>query len=164
MTERIFVSLISPNRLLKECLKTVIPKNNDIEFIILANDEIEFINEINLYTVKPEICIIDNEIGITELYKIINYIKVNFAIKMLVLSFSYFDDALLKILATGVNGVILKTDSVNELIIAIKQIHSNSTYFSAECITSINGKKEKQITITPKEKNLYNLVWQRFNL
>ena len=83
-------------------------------------------------------------------------------VRILVLSMSYDDDAVLRMLKCGVSGYILKNAASSELKVALRALAKKGTYFTAgvndTLVRSFNRKSEPVASLSEQEIEFLKLV------
>ncbi len=81
--------------------------------------------------------------------------------KILMLSYSNKRDFTLSLMQIGVSGYVLKENSSEELVHAIKTVHNGQTYFGLKVLNSIGNHRTpmaSKVHLTEREKDVLRLI------
>ncbi|MCW3111597.1 MAG: DNA-binding response regulator [Segetibacter sp.] len=149
------VAIIEDNEAYRKALEALISMTNDLEVVYAASD----CNGIdNTFTViMPDVAIMDIEMpGLTgiEGVKLIRRISPGTNVFMLTV---FEDDAnIFESIKAGAMGYLLKKDSPNSIIEAIRNVHKGEAI--------MNGKIARKVLEYFSKKNSAKDVWQEYNL
>jgi two-component system NarL family response regulator len=125
------VMLVDDHKILRDALKTVLERENDIIFIGEANNGVEAMKAIK--SIKPDVVIMD--VGMPDMGGIQATLAMNVAspeIKILALSTFCDRRIVLQMLGAGANGYIVKSAGSEELLRGIRSVFSGRSYLCPE--------------------------------
>lgn len=150
------VAIVEDHQMVREGLKVLINQSDEIEVVAEFNNAKDWLK--SLTELHFDVSLIDIDLpeldGITALDEALLLDK---HLKAIMLTMhndvTYFREAFVK----GAQGFVLKDMSVNELSIAIREVHNGNTFFSDEFLKSLanNLRKEQNTTMQQKKTDLY---------
>jgi DNA-binding NarL/FixJ family response regulator len=167
MGKKLKILIAEDQTIVREGLRSLLSDSDDLEVVGLAEDGIEAISSVGKY--QPDLILLDLSMPKLDGISVISEIKKQFPeVKILVLTFHKSDEYILTAFNMGVDGYCLKTDSHSELLIAIKKVFENKTYFSPGISDKVlvgyleGSKKLKSETdwesLTQREREVLKLV------
>ncbi|WP_019039026.1 response regulator [Psychroflexus tropicus] len=155
------VALVDDHQALIDGVKLRLEDEDQIKLQFYANDGKEFLKKLKKTSV--DVAVIDIKMPKMDGVSLTRKIRSDFKdVKIIVLSMFDQIDAVKKMMNAEVNGYILKTSPLDELIGAIKQVHNGKNYFDehlegvsevlGETSTTKNGKLSKT------EKEILDLI------
>ncbi|MEJ2657486.1 MAG: response regulator transcription factor, partial [Desulfobacterales bacterium] len=129
MGKKFKILIAEDQTIVREGLQSLLRDSDDLEVVGLAEDGLEAIRTVGKHL--PDLILLDLSMPKLDGISVISEIKKQFPkIKILVLTFHKSDEYILTAFNMGADGYCLKTDSHSELLIAIKKLLENKTYFS----------------------------------
>lgn len=165
--EKINIIIVDDHKIVRHGIKSLISDEIDFKIIGEASNGKEAVELVK--NMSPDIVIMDINMPVLDGIEATFLIKKNFfKVKVLALTMAAGDEHIRKMIEAGASGYILKTSSKEELIKAIKTIHSGHHYFSEEATKTIlndmvNPVLKKKagdlhIQITDREKDVLRLI------
>ena len=157
--------LADDHPLIREGFKSLLSRNAQFEIAGEASDGKELLDMIA--QTSPEIVLTDiNMPKLTGLEVMQKVLTENPEIKFIMLTMHEEREYVVRCLAAGAKGYLLKSVDIAELANAIKTVHQGGKYFSpaianilAETISNPSS-DEEEVDITPREKEVLLLVSQ----
>jgi DNA-binding NarL/FixJ family response regulator len=154
-------------------LSVALKKDDCFELLALCSSEDEIIDFLKINAVDIVLMSIDNESNIS-FENCIQILKIAPDTKILILSISDDESLIMSALEAGVNGIIQKKASLEELIIAAKTIHLGVNYFpskyniyknlnSTERELSFFQSNEKIKKLSDRELEIVHLILQEMS-
>lgn len=146
-------------------IKSILSEDSELKFVFEAASGTGV--EPLILAKKPDVLIIDFQMPGRSGLDILKEIrKTNEQIKVLVLSMHHEEPRILQMIEAGANGYLLKTCKPDELISAIKHVHTNEYYFnetvSISMLKSIlrasNKKSKANTTLNENEIKVLRLI------
>ena len=138
ISRMINVLVVDDLKLIHEGLKIMLTADNNINIVGFANNGKDAIEQINSAERKPDIVLVDvlmPEMDGIDFTKTIS--KMFPEIKVIVLSSSEDDALIVKAIASGVKGYLLKNTIACDLISAIHSVYRGSAHFAPEVLDSL---------------------------
>lgn len=158
------VLLVDDQVMFLDALQQYFHKNTKINIVGTAINGLEAISFLD----KKEVDVVVLDLLMPKLngIKTAKHIKKYYPdVKILILS-AYKDKlSILELMKIGINGYMLKTRKVHELLHAIISIYKGDTYFGLEvlnAIASTNPEHIEKITLTSREEEILKLIGQGF--
>lgn len=153
----ISVMLVDDHSIVRQGIKSVIAKSKDINVIAEANDGREAVQMAN--EICPDIVIMDISLPLLNgLDASQQIIKQNKRIKILILSMHENRVFIEKALNSGVKGYILKDSAADEIVQAIREVHSGRFFLSSKISSFVIQDYISQKKRTPKLKSTTTLT------
>ncbi|MFZ4537109.1 response regulator [Propionivibrio sp.] len=141
------VMLVDDHKILRDALKTVLEREDDITFVGEASNGVEALKSIN--ETQPDVVVMD--IGMPEMGGIQTAIEMQAMspeIKILALS-TFFDRRIvLQMLGAGASGYIVKSAGSEELLRGIRAVFAGRTYLCPDVsqivVESVRGTKPSE--------------------
>jgi DNA-binding NarL/FixJ family response regulator len=134
--QKIRVLIVDDLRLVCEGLQAIFAEDHDIEIIGYALNGQDAINKIS--QVQLDVVVLDlvmPVMGGIETTKLISHQFPD--VKILILSASEEDSAVLETITAGADGYVLKSMIISDLSLAIRSVHSGSSHFAAGLINKV---------------------------
>lgn len=152
------------HKMVREGIKQLLELNDSISVVGMASDGDECISV--LESKKPDLLLLDiNMPGKNGLEIIEEIKKLNFNVKIILLTVHNEVDYLLKAVEIGADGYVLKDSGSAELVNAIEIVMSGESYIQPDMIPMLNSKmiaknndKEKMKNLTKRELEVLVLV------
>lgn len=143
------VFLSDDHKLFLDGLKAILEKDSDIRIIGEALDGEALIAELENSSEKIDVLVLDIEMpklnGVNAAKEIVERFP---DIKILIISMYNKKNYIVNLMEIGVSGYVLKNKSKENLLNAIRQIHSGNPYFGLEVLTAASSKRNAS---EPKE-------------
>lgn len=161
---KIKVMITDDHKMVREGIKQLLKLNDSISVVGMASDGDECISV--LESKKPDLLLLDiNMPGKNGLEIIEEIKKLNFNVKIILLTVHNEVDYLLKAVEIGADGYVLKDSGSAELVNAIEIVMSGESYIQPDMIPMLNSKmiaknsdKEKMKNLTKRELEVLVLV------
>lgn len=161
---KIKVMITDDHKMVREGIKQLLELNDSISVVGMASDGDECISV--LESKKPDLLLLDiNMPGKNGLEIIEEIKKINFNVKIILLTVHNEVDYLLKAVEIGADGYVLKDSGSAELVNAIEIVMSGESYIQPDMIPMLNSKmiaknsdKEKMKNLTKRELEVLVLV------
>lgn len=161
---KIKVMITDDHKMVREGIKQLLELNDSISVVGMASDGDECISI--LESKKPDLLLLDiNMPGKNGLEIIEEIKKLNFNVKIILLTVHNEVDYLLKAVEIGADGYVLKDSGSAELVNAIEIVMSGESYIQPDMIPMLNSKmiaknsdKEKMKNLTKRELEVLVLV------
>ncbi len=161
---KIRVMITDDHKMVREGIKQLLELNDSISVVGMASDGDECISV--LESKKPDLLLLDiNMPGKNGLEIIEEIKKLNFNVKIILLTVHNEVDYLLKAVEIGADGYVLKDSGSAELVNAIEIVMSGESYIQPDMIPMLNSKmiaknsdKEKMKNLTKRELEVLVLV------
>lgn len=161
---KIKVMITDDHKMVREGIKQLLELNDSISVVGMASDGDECISV--LESKKPDLLLLDiNMPGKNGLEIIEEIKKLNFNVKIILLTVHNEVDYLLKAVEIGADGYVLKDSGSAELVNAIEIVMSGESYIQPDMIPMLNSKmiaknndKEKMKNLTKRELEVLVLV------
>lgn len=161
---KIKVMITDDHKMVREGIKQLLELNDSISVVSMASDGDECISV--LESKKPDLLLLDiNMPGKNGLEIIEEIKKLNFNVKIILLTVHNEVDYLLKAVEIGADGYVLKDSGSAELVNAIEIVMSGESYIQPDMIPMLNSKmiaknsdKEKMKNLTKRELEVLVLV------
>ena len=161
---KIKVMITDDHKMVREGIKQLLELNDSISVVGMASDGDECISV--LESKKPDLLLLDiNMPGKNGLEIIEEIKKLNFNVKIILLTVHNEVDYLLKAVEIGADGYVLKDSGSAELVDAIEIVMSGESYIQPDMIPMLNSKmiaknsdKEKMKNLTKRELEVLVLV------
>ncbi len=130
MSETIKVALVDDHVLLRNALASLIDTFDNCKVVLQANSGIDFINSIKTGNI-PDVLLLDLNMPNMDGYETSKWIQENsIAINILMLTMYDTEQAMIRLLQTGVNGFLKKDIHPSELKFAITSVMQSGYYYS----------------------------------
>ena len=154
---KIKVMITDDHKMVREGIKQLLELNDSISVVGMASDGDECISV--LESKKPDLLLLDiNMPGKNGLEIIKEIKKLNFNVKIILLTVHNEVDYLLKAVEIGADGYVLKDSGSAELVNAIEIVMSGESYIQPDMIPMLNSnmiaknsEKEKMNNLTKRE-------------
>lgn len=161
---KIKVMITDDHKMVREGIKQLLELNDSISVVGMASDGDECISV--LESKKPDLLLLDINMPSKNGLEIIEEIKkLNFNVKIILLTVHNEVDYLLKAVEIGADGYVLKDSGSAELVNAIEIVMSGESYIQPDMIPMLNSKmiaknsdKEKMKNLTKRELEVLVLV------
>ena len=161
---KIKVMITDDHKMVREGIKQLLELNDSISVVGMASDGDECISV--LESKKPDLLLLDiNMPGKNGLEIIEEIKKLNFNVKIILLTVHNEVDYLLKAVEIGADGYVLKDSGSAELVNAIEIVMSGESYIQPDMTPMLNSKmiaknsdKEKMKNLTKRELEVLVLV------
>lgn len=161
---KIKVMITDDHKMVREGIKQLLELNDSISVVGMASDGDECISVLD--SKKPDLLLLDiNMPGKNGLEIIEEIKKLNFNVKIILLTVHNEVDYLLKAVEIGADGYVLKDSGSAELVNAIEIVMSGESYIQPDMIPMLNSKmiaknsdKEKMKNLTKRELEVLVLV------
>lgn len=161
---KIKVMITDDHKMVREGIKQLLELNDSISVVGMASDGDECMSV--LESKKPDLLLLDiNMPGKNGLEIIEEIKKLNFNVKIILLTVHNEVDYLLKAVEIGADGYVLKDSGSAELVNAIEIVMSGESYIQPDMIPMLNSKmiaknsdKEKMKNLTKRELEVLVLV------
>lgn len=161
---KIKVMITDDHKMVREGIKQLLELNDSISVVGMASNGDECISV--LESKKPDLLLLDiNMPGKNGLEIIEEIKKLNFNVKIILLTVHNEVDYLLKAVEIGADGYVLKDSGSAELVNAIEIVMSGESYIQPDMIPMLNSKmiaknsdKEKMKNLTKRELEVLVLV------
>lgn len=128
--QKIKIVLVDDHHIVRDGIKSILQKEEDIEVIAEASDYTELISKLESY--KPDIILMDISLpgksGI-EITKELNETEPD--IKVLILSMYINEEFIMKAVNSGACGYLPKNTSRKELLAAVRSIYKDGVYYDS---------------------------------
>ena len=138
ISRTINVLVVDDLKLIHEGLKIMLTADNDINLVGFAENGKEAIEHINNAEQKPDVVLVDILMPVMDGMELTKVISKKFPeIKVIVLSSSEDDATILKAIALGAKGYLLKNTIARDLTSAIHSVYRGSAHFSPGIVESL---------------------------
>ncbi|MGI9301323.1 MAG: response regulator [Gammaproteobacteria bacterium] len=165
-TARKRLLIVDDHAILREGLRALLSCEEDLEVIGEATDGREAVNFVNLH--KPELVLMDLSMPNTNGTEAIRAIKKrNADTRVIALTVHKTEEYVRATLEAGANGYVLKDDTHQELLSAIRSVLKGETYLSpaivGKVVTAYLGAAQRTTTpswdnLTPREREILKLI------
>jgi len=158
------IMLVDDHQILLDGIKTLLSAEVDLEVVAEAADAhmaLQFLTYVEI-----DLLITDLSLPDTSHLDFLNGIRKKYPeLKMLVLSMHDEAEILRDVLKTGVQGYVLKSNSREELVKAIRHILSGRDYVSPDVSLKLmeQNQKSNDSNLTPREIEIVKLIAQEFS-
>jgi DNA-binding NarL/FixJ family response regulator len=166
---KIRVAIADDHRLFREGLRRLLELESDIEVVGEAKDGAEAVDMI-LSTV-PDIVLLDINMPKMDGGQVVKHLKsASLSTKFVAITAYDDEEHLAALSAIGINGYILKSSSMPDLISALHSVQSGESYVdpkvAGKLLSSFQKRKEEQdvmLLLTQREKEVLFWLSQGFN-
>lgn len=131
MADRISVLLAEDHVLVRQGIRRFLEATGDIEVVAEAGDGEEVLR--HLTQLHPDVIILDVHMPKMSGIEVLPHIKRDYPhVRILVLTADDEDPQVLTLLGAGVDGYILKTAHIDEVICAVREIHAGNIVLSPQ--------------------------------
>ncbi|MEZ5017936.1 MAG: response regulator transcription factor [Flavipsychrobacter sp.] len=163
MKKTIRVALADDHSLFRKGLIEILSSFDEVEVLFEAKNGKLFIEQLSKMPAKerPDVCILDINMPVMSGYDTARHIR-NYYPKLKVLALSMYgeEDIIIKMINCGANGYILKDTEPEELLNAIKGVHSAGVYHSDlvsnKVLREAKLTEEDDVVFTEKELRFLN--------
>jgi len=154
------VFLTDDHNILLNGLVGILASKDDIEVIGTANSVAETLEK--LTRVTPDILVTDYNLPDDDGLSLIRKVKAKYpTIKQIVLSMHDESHLVKEILREGVSGYLLKKDSDEELVNALRSVKNGKTYLSSDInsllMKELHGPQDERL-LTDREREILKLI------
>lgn len=151
------IAIVEDHHIVRKGIIEIIKSIGGFNFVLEAGNGQEFIDQYQIASIKPIICIIDIRMPEMDGFELVKYIKKNYPkLKILVLTTYDEEYYLIKMIRLGVNGYLLKDCHPDELKNALQTIAEKDFYynniFSKRMKSLVDSNFIKLPNITENEK------------
>lgn len=146
--EKIKIIICDDHQILVLGLKSLLKDNSDVEVITTANNGLELLEV--LKTKKPDVILLDLDMPVMDGLETLKKIRTfNHEVKIISLTIHLEKDVIQKMMDNGANGYLLKSVSKNEILEAIRKVHTGKIYISDEATNVLldKGKLENKTPV-----------------
>jgi len=146
--EKIKIIICDDHQILVQGLKSLLKDNSDVEVITTANNGLELLEV--LKTKKPDVILLDLDMPVMDGLETLKKIRTfNHEVKIISLTIHLEKDVIQKMMDNGANGYLLKSVSKNEILEAIRKVHTGKIYISDEATNVLldKGKLENKTPV-----------------
>lgn len=146
--EKIKIIICDDHQILVQGLKSLLKDNSDVEVITIANNGLELLEV--LKTKKPDVILLDLDMPVMDGLETLKKIRTfNHEVKIISLTIHLEKDVIQKMMDNGANGYLLKSVSKNEILEAIRKVHTGKIYISDEATNVLldKGKLENKTPV-----------------
>ncbi len=169
---KISILIVDDHRMFRDGIIALLEKEKDMQVLDEACDGMDALEKIAINT--PDVVLMDIDMGSMNGIETTQKIKENYTeVEILALSMHSDTTYIVKMLDAGAKGYILKNAGRDEMVAAIKAVHSGSSYFSSEVSSKLleqlhsknTGKERKkdEIPLTDRELEVLNLIAQEYS-
>jgi DNA-binding NarL/FixJ family response regulator len=166
---KIRVAIADDHRLFREGLRRLLEMESDIDVVGEAKDGAEAVDMIQ--STKPDIVLLDINMPKMDGGQVVKHLK-NAKLPTKFVAITAYDDEehLASLSAIGINGYILKSSSMPDLIAALHSVNNGESYVdpkvAGKLLSSFQKRKEEQdvmFLLTQREKEVLFWLSQGFN-
>jgi DNA-binding NarL/FixJ family response regulator len=166
---KIRVAIADDHRLFREGLRRLLELENDIEIVGEAKDGGEAVDMI--LSTEPDIVLLDINMPKMDGGQVVKHLK-NSNLRTKFVAITAYDDEehLAALSAIGINGYILKSSSMPDLLSALHSVDNGESYVdpkvAGKLLSSFQKRKEEQdvmLLLTQREKEVLYWLSQGFN-
>jgi DNA-binding NarL/FixJ family response regulator len=166
---KIRVAMADDHRLFREGLRRLLELESDIEVVGEAKDGAEAVDMI--LSTEPDIVLLDINMPKMDGGQVVKKLK-NSGLRTKFVAITAYDDEehLAALSAIGINGYILKSSSMPDLLSALRSVHNGESYVdpkvAGKLLSSFQKRKEEQdvmLLLTQREKEVLFWLSQGFN-
>lgn len=164
------ILIADDHQVFREGIASIIEDVKDMQIIAQAKDGREVLTQ--LEDIQPDVILMDIAMGGADGIETTTLVQKKYpAIKILVLSMHDESNYIVKMLAAGAAGYLLKDAGSTEMIKAIREVAAGKTYYSQQVsavivqhLTQEKKKKEKKagIPLTRRELEVLELIAEEF--
>ncbi len=167
--KKIRIALADDHRLFREGLRRLLELEDDIEIVGEAKDGAEAVDLVKM--TDPDIVLLDINMPKLDGGQVVKQLKGS-AIHSKFVAITAYDDEehLATLSAIGINGYILKSSSMPDLLAALRSVHSGESYVdpkvAGKLLSSFQKRKEEQdvmLLLTQREKEVLFWLSQGFS-
>ena len=153
------VAIAEDHQSLIDGIELLLKYEEDISILGTANDGEALLDIVRLK--QPNVVITDIRMPKMDGIQATNIIKKEFP-HIKVLAFTMFDqqEAVDQMLEAGASGYLLKNSSLNDVLEAIKTVHSGQNYYDANISISDPGAPKKKGVLTKRQIEILQLIGQ----
>jgi DNA-binding NarL/FixJ family response regulator len=162
--QKLRVMLVDDHRILLDGIKQLLQAEPDMEVVAEATDARMGMNLLSFLPV--DILVSDLSLPDVQHTDFIQEVRKKFpALKVLVLSMHDESELLRDVLKTGVEGYVLKSNSREELVRAIRQIHLGERYLSPEVSLKLLEQEQRNhnSVLTDREIEIVRLIAKEYS-
>ena len=157
---RIRILIVDDHTLLRQALRVMLESEEHLEIVGEAVNGREAVDEVA--RLRPDVVLMDMVMpdlnGIEATRQIVAR---NPGTRVLILTAYLEDGRLLETLRAGAAGYVVKQSDLNELLLAIRSVHSGNTYFSTEVSAELAVGDAVMRAKQPEEKDGYTVLTAR---
>jgi DNA-binding NarL/FixJ family response regulator len=161
---KINIAIVDDHQLFRSGLRFILENQEDMEVVFEASNGKQFLEFLKKY--KPDLVLMDinmpemDGIGATKEAMII-YPDIHILVLSMYGDIEYYNT----MIELGVKGFVLKDIDNEELIDAIRKVHSGGNYFSQELLLRLikNKPPDEIIELTKREKEVLELICQGYS-
>jgi DNA-binding NarL/FixJ family response regulator len=166
---KIRVAIADDHRLFREGLRRLLELESDIEIVGEAKDGAEAVEMI--LSKEPDIVLLDINMPKMDGGQVVDRLK-NENLRTKFVAITAYDDEehLASLSAIGINGYILKSSSMPDLLSALRSVYNGESYVdpkvAGKLLSSFQKRKEEQdvmLLLTQREKEVLFWLSQGFN-
>jgi DNA-binding NarL/FixJ family response regulator len=166
---KIRVALADDHRLFREGLRRLLELEGDIEIVGEAKDGAEAVDLI--LSTEPDIVLLDINMPKMDGGQVVKHLKSsNLRTKFVAITAYDDEEHLASLSAIGINGYILKSSSMPDLLSALRTVNSGESYVdpkvAGKLLSSFQKRKDEQdvmLLLTQREKEVLFWLSQGFN-
>jgi DNA-binding NarL/FixJ family response regulator len=166
---KIRVAIADDHRLFREGLRRLLELESDIEIVGEAKDGAEAVEMI--LAKEPDIVLLDINMPKMDGGQVVDRLKSeNLRTKFVAITAYDDEEHLASLSAIGINGYILKSSSMPDLLSALRSVYSGESYVdpkvAGKLLSSFQKRKEEQdvmLLLTQREKEVLFWLSQGFN-
>lgn len=161
------VAIVDDHRLFRQNFSNVFSKLEDIEVLFDCSNGIELLEK--LKRISVDIVFLDISMPIMDGYQVASLLEKNHPnIKVLVLTSSYDDCSIQRMLKYNISGYLTKNISFSKLKEAIYCVYTNGVYYDREVEDTVSKVKEQkdseEVVFTIKEIEIIKLYALQYTL
>lgn len=142
------VFIADDHQLIIDGLIDMLSSEKDLEVIGTAKDGNEAVTKIP--TLKPDVVLLDLDMPVRNGFEVLEALGEKMTDVRFVILSMHLEKALMeKAIRLGIAGYLPKTVNKSELILAIKNIHSGSKYFSTDVTVGLASAEKPKAPVTP---------------
>lgn len=167
------IGLVDDHKLILNGLKTLIEKDPECKVQLEASNGKELMSQLEVMSVHPDIIMLDITMPVMNGFETIIKLKSSFPeIKVIVLTLISNVNTIIHMIQNGANGYVCKSSNLEEIINAIKSVHTNGIfmgewikkeYFRNEFSIDRKGVFHGKETLTQNEIDFIRLASTNLN-
>jgi DNA-binding NarL/FixJ family response regulator len=168
------VAIVDDHELFRQGIALLIHNIPEFELLFEANDGSDCLEKLEGGEQLPHVALVDMEMPVMDGLALNEQLHALYPqIKVIVLSIHAKERLIATMIRAGVSGYLIKNCDKNELITAIKMVHTSGFYINAQVLKAIqvsstqpNATKNTNgilIEITQREQEVLKLICQEYN-
>jgi len=162
---KIRVCIVDDEKLFMQGMRMILELDEDIEVVLTASNGKDFFHKLDIAPTEIDVMLLDLEMPQMDgVYTLLEIIKLNLNIKIIVLTSHYNDSMIIRLLDEGAAGFLAKNENPDEVIETIKKVHQKGFHVNAHTMQLIRNRrliakrKNQLMELTSRETDVLKLI------